>query len=231
MSALQAIRNPSNKSGQRITHAILQAASEVQANGTTLRLQWMPGHCDNPGNDAADRLAKNAASPGKTHPFCPLLSREKAFIRNGIHAQWEQEWKTSTKGSHLRSIDNTLPSTYTRRLYGSLPRSRGYLLTQLRTGHCWLSSYRKARGFTEDDECVCGAQETVVHVLVDCPKLRTLRQELRRKVGDAFNSVSILLGGSEDGKHGNQNTATRATTVEAVLDFAEASQRFQSRAS
>jgi hypothetical protein len=31
------------------------------------------------------------------------------------------------------------------------------------------------------------------HILVDCPRLRLLRQDLRRKVGDAFNSVSRLL--------------------------------------
>jgi len=37
-SALQAIQNPGNKSGQRIIHAILQAAAEVQAKGIALRL-------------------------------------------------------------------------------------------------------------------------------------------------------------------------------------------------
>lgn len=68
-SALQTIQNPSNKSGQRIVHAIIQAASEVQAENIRLRLRWIPEHCGNVGNDAADRLAKEAAQPGKTHPF------------------------------------------------------------------------------------------------------------------------------------------------------------------
>jgi hypothetical protein len=229
-SALQAIQNPKNKSGQRIVHAIIHAATEVQKEGIALRLQWVPGHCDNPGNDAADRLAKDAAHPGKTHPFRPLLTREKAFIRDSIRAQWEQEWKSSNKGAHLRKVDNTLPSNYTRRLYGNLPRNRTYLLTQLRTGHNWLSSYRKKVGYSDDDQCACGAQETVTHVLVDCPNLRELRRELRREVGDAFNSVSSLLGGSKQGEKGKPDTVSRAKTVQAVLDFAEASQRFRSRA-
>jgi ribonuclease HI len=209
-SALQATQNVRNKSGQRIVHAILQAATEVQAKGIALRLQWVPGHCNNPGNDAADRLAKDAAYPGKSHPFRPLLSRESARLRGNILNQWEQEWKSSNKGGHLRKIDDALPATYTRRLYGSLPRNRAYLLTQLRTGHNWLSTYAKTFGFRDDDKCACGAQETVTHVLVDCPILRDIRRKLRSEVGDAFSSVSSLLGGSTEGKKGKPDTVSRA---------------------
>ncbi|CRG89768.1 Mediator of DNA damage checkpoint protein 1 [Talaromyces islandicus] len=64
-------------------------------------------HCDDPGNDAADRLAKAAGGPNTTHPFCPPVSREKEAIRR----QWEDEWKISSKGTHLRRIDTGLPAT------------------------------------------------------------------------------------------------------------------------
>jgi hypothetical protein len=50
-------------------------------------------------------------------------------------------------------------------------------------------------------------------------------------VGDAFRSVSSLLGGSTEGMKGKPDIVSRARTVKAVLDFAEASHRFQSRAS
>jgi ribonuclease HI len=86
-SALQAVQNPGKNSGQQIIHAILQAARNTKTHGTSIRLQWIPGHCEMPGNDTADFLAKDAAIPGKTHPFCFLLSRERAHIRQGIHAQ------------------------------------------------------------------------------------------------------------------------------------------------
>ena len=76
----------------------------------------------------------------------------------------------------------------------------------------------------------CGAQETVTHVLVDCPNLGGIRRKLRSEAGDAFSSASSLLGGSTEGKRGKPDAVSRPRTAKAVLDFAEASQRFRSRA-
>jgi hypothetical protein len=73
-------------------------------------------------------------------------------------------------------------------------RNRVYLLIQLRTGYSWLATHARVHGFREDNKCECGARETVVHVLVDCPHLQELRKELRSKIGDAFNDVSTILG-------------------------------------
>jgi hypothetical protein len=81
--------------------------------------------------------------------------------------------------------------------YGSLPRNRAYLLMQLRTGHSWLASHAKLHRFREDDKFECGARETVVHVLIDCPRLSTLRQKLREEVGEAFNNITLMLGGRD----------------------------------
>ena len=153
----------------------------------------------------------------KSHPFQHLSSREKQFYRDNIFTEWQNEWKDSRKGKHLRQIDAKLPSRHTRQLYDTLPRNRAYLLTQLRTGHSWLATHAKLHRFRDDDKCVCGGKETVVHVLVDCPQLRELRQKLREKIGNSFNNISSMLGG--EGKE----------VLNAVLDFAEASGRFYSR--
>ena len=66
---------------------------------------------------------------------------------------------------------------------------------------------------------MCGVQETVTHVLVDCPELRDIRGKLRTEVGDAFSGVSSLQGGSTEGERGKPDTVSRAKTVTAVLDL------------
>jgi len=97
-------------------------------------------HCGNPGNDAADELAKEVVSPTKTHRFRNLVSAHKKEDREKIPNEWRLEWQSTEKGTHLRVIDFGLPSKHAQRLYGSFPRNRAYVMAQLRTGHSWLST-------------------------------------------------------------------------------------------
>lgn len=101
----------------------------MKVRGIPLRLQRVSGRCDIPGNDAADRLAKEVVGPNETEPLCHPALHEKKFTREQVLNQWEQEWRTSKKGSHLRQIDTTLLSICSRQMYGLLPWDRIYLLT------------------------------------------------------------------------------------------------------
>jgi hypothetical protein len=64
-------------------------------------------------------------------------------------------------------------------------------------------------------------------VLVDCPRLKDLQNILQRKIRSVFNNISDMLGGGTQGKEGRLNKATQDSSIlGAVLDFAEASERF-----
>jgi len=78
--------------------------------------------------------------------------------------------------------------------------------------------------FSDNDRCECGAVETVVHVFLDCPKLREPRRQLREAIGDRFSNLTTMLDGRT--QRGSNITAKE---LNAVLDFAEQSGRFRNR--
>ena len=229
-SALKAIIKSAAKSGQTIVQRVLDQVQSLNKWDVRVRLCWVPGHANNEGNKAADQLAKQAVSTTEDHDFRTPLSAYRKTVRQTIEKEWRDEWTASKNGKYLKKIDSGLPNKRALRLYGCLTRHETYLFTQLRSDHSWLFTYGKKRKFVDHDKCACGAVETVVHVLVDCPLLRELRQALRRKVGDAFGSIATLLGG-RNGQGQVNNGRNDRDVVKAVLEFADASKRFKSRTS
>lgn len=241
-TAIQAVSNPSRRrSGQQIIRAIHNLAHFYQESlDIQFQLQWIPSYSKIPGNDIADREAKQATRELRGHSFGSTVRAQRQATEQTILREWRKDWRSSTTGQHPRCVDSATPGPHVRNLYDNLPRGRANLLAQLRTGHCWLKSYRKKIGYIDDDKCDCGDAETVEHVLVECPLLRQLRATLQRKIGSKVKTMSAMLGGKPSApptrsanRPDTMNTPNkkedwRITSAElnAVLDFAEESQRF-----
>ena len=54
-------------------------------------------------------------------------------------------------------------------------------------------------------------------------RLPAIRQELRKKIGTAFNDISDMPGGGSQGKKGKEDDMQSGSILGAILDFAEAS--------
>lgn len=134
-----------------------------------VQFYWIPSHAGNTGNEAADHLAKQALNASEDHDFRTPLSSYRKEAHQAIETEWRNEWVTSANGKHLKRIDSDLPNRRALRLYGRLTRHETFLFSQLRSDHSWLFTYGKTRKFVDHDQCACGAVESVVHVLVDCP--------------------------------------------------------------
>ena len=124
-SALQATQNPEEQIGTTNRPRNPPGGHRGSSGGNCAPLQWLPGHCDNPGNDAADRLAKDAANPGKTHPFRPLLTRKKAL---------HPEQYLRSVGARMEVIPQRQPSTKNRQHTTGHLHEESYMAACLGTG-------------------------------------------------------------------------------------------------
>ncbi|XP_025836056.1 uncharacterized protein LOC112906340 [Agrilus planipennis] len=76
------------------------------AREISLRFHWTPSHSGNAKNDAADQLAKAAATDQATAPIYNLAPRTlvKRRLRNLFLEAWKERWRTATKGRTTASF-------------------------------------------------------------------------------------------------------------------------------
>ena len=126
-----------------------------------VKLQWVPSHCDIPGNELADKAANEAremvapAEPISLNSICALIN---STLTDGpiLHQRTAQVYAKKS-----RTIEQTKRA-----------RSDQVLLAQLRTGHHMaFRSYKHRLDRDLDKSCPeCGALEhDLEHWLVDCP--------------------------------------------------------------
>ena len=154
---------------------------ELSAGGRRVHLQWVPAHCGLPGNETADRLAKEASSLPQDDVHVDVRTITRAVGRSASKA-WRRSWNDSL---FRRIMEDRMPSPVQE------SRDDAVNVHQLRTGH-WgrASSYLHRIGRNPSRACrqcsvprcpaalclVCReGPDTPEHVLLECPCLAGVR--------------------------------------------------------
>lgn len=182
-TALTTLRNPRQASGQDIVRNIIETLERMSERVT---FHWIAAHSGIPGNEEADRLAKEATGWRKdgssgprapTYPLKPLASTIARWMRNEVKEQWKAEWPASMHGGTLRQVLPRLDKK-SLLLYRGLTRNLSSVLFQMRTGKIRLGAYLHSIRVNDSNVCQCGeAPQTVAHVLMDCRRFDALRME------------------------------------------------------
>jgi len=158
LSALQALSSGSTDEGTRL----LQENIRVLSQHSNVVLQWIPAHVGIPGNEAADRLAKEGSKLPQPHP--PVsYSEAKTLLKSSFRTDWQKR-----NGGYNHKQDHI----------HQLNRREQTVIFRLRTGHCGLRKHMKKMGLVDTATCQCGSEEqTPQHILQTCAHLEDLRQE------------------------------------------------------
>jgi exonuclease III len=221
LSALQAINNPRQQSGQTHIRQVYSSTHKLQEYGNRVLTIWIPASGEIALKLKAKMMARQATEPLKqaTHP----TPSAKATVLQ----QERQRYKGATVervGVFTRRLDIALPGKHTRLLYNNFKRTDASILVQLRTGMARLNGYLHRIGVAESDLCACGqARETVEHFLFRCSQWDQCRARLFQQTETKKGSLSFFLGGKSptDPAFWKPNLAA----VQATIQYAIATKR------
>ena len=185
-SVLEALRNEdlNDMTIRRLSRTI---SDFIAAHTVDITLQWIPGHTNIPGNEQADKLAKQGARCPQQNNTASL-NTAKQIIKQNKKEDWRNEWANSVKG---RSIFDHMTIPNPKDSINSLKREEQVTIFRLRSQHAPLNSHLKRIGVVTDSRCpLCPCpDETVAHHLFECPTLDDLRIEFLPTKPDIANTL------------------------------------------
>ncbi|XP_044742352.1 uncharacterized protein LOC123304855 [Chrysoperla carnea] len=187
LSTLKAIQNE-NTQNSLIQTIQQKLYTLTETYHLTITLLWIPSHINIPGNELADKAAKDAHCNGT--PLQTTISQNAInAIKLLLKEKRDQQWSRITQNK-LRNIkENTTEwqTSYQNK------RQHEIALTRLRTGHTKIThSYILNK--TPQPICeLCQEPITVNHILIRCRKLERIRTKTNFP-----DTIAIALGDDQD---------------------------------
>ena len=161
-------------------------------SGTQILFLWIPSHSGIPGNEKADKYAKEALSLNDITNITIEYNSIKCDIRTAIIHKWQIDWTNTTSTTQLRRVK---PHIETWDSANRKIRQEEKVLARMRLGH---TVYTHSHIYSQQDRPICTRcqhPETVKHIIIDCTKYQRRRAvmiEYCNREAIPFNLETIL---------------------------------------
>ncbi|KAL6152343.1 hypothetical protein ACJQWK_05935 [Exserohilum turcicum] len=203
-AAIWSVAKAEGRSGAYILADIAERVKTLQDVGRPVTIRWIPAHTGIPGNEAADRAAKEATGwreDGRRHPpaeapprLYPIRSTVRRWCRTQTERAWAAKWRTEAKG-RATYRHTPWPTKKVLQTHEGLTKRQSALLVQLRTEKIGLRDFlftQRVPGVTSS-RCQCGERrQTVAHILLHCRMLKDLRNQVFGNLRGRNNLRAIL---------------------------------------
>ena len=175
LSAIKALDNRRNCNP--IVHDVHQLLSKLSSRDVRVQILWTKAHVGIEGNEAVDSLAKRATKNHDRPAFDKFpLSYVKRKIRQETLNKWNLRYIKAPQGKHLKKF---LPTIFHSHQFFKECGAK-FETTQVLGGHAFNLTYLKRFHIKSQDVCPCGSdiQQTIDHLLFDCPRFINERREV-----------------------------------------------------
>lgn len=185
--AIEVLQHKNLRDNISLTTSILRNIGELEAQGKSVTINWIPSHVGIAGNESADALAKTASAFAEvTLQIRPSLSTLKKAARrreNNITANRNRSY--ANEGSRSCSWFQGVTSGHLLQLPRNTPRRLRVHLHRLRLGyHCNWRLPRSVQAERPCPHCNLQQEEPLFHWLLQCNGTTELRQVTRRQPVD-----------------------------------------------
>lgn len=188
-SALETVR--SCETFHPLAFAVRQNIASLAAEGLNIKWFWIKAHVGVPGNERADELAKEAALYNKIaahYDKCPA-----SYLKKDIRSTTVEIWGRRYLGEDTAGVTKLfLPSVA--EAYKTVKKLRlTPLLTQVLTGHGGFAAYLNRFKCKENPSCDCDDEkdETIQHLLFECPKNDAARYDLESATNKQLTPATL----------------------------------------
>ncbi|KYN08186.1 hypothetical protein ALC62_00832 [Cyphomyrmex costatus] len=195
-SALEALCNPQGIHRNYIIYYIKKAFYEIQKQGKSVTLFWVPVHVGIPGNEAADLAAKDAAIDGFKPPF-------RVPYEDMLPESTAQAKRQSVESMKVVSaIKGTL---YYENFYSQskhtwfhdfhISREEIIHVNRIRSNHINVNESLYRVNMTESPACECGdPRQSINHLIFHCDKYSNNSIPIRNFIANKYEPRVIHRG-------------------------------------